>query len=59
MKLILFLIDDSHTGVDVPSSLPSKEPKLVMFYVKYSIDKINLQYIIKYLYEMMSPSKHL
>ena len=30
MKFILFLIDDSHTGVDVPSSLPSKEPKLVL-----------------------------
>ena len=27
-----FLIDVSHTGVEVPPSLPSKEPKLVMFY---------------------------
>ena len=30
MKLILFLIDDPHTGVEVPSSLPPKEPKVVI-----------------------------
>ena len=37
MKLTLFLTDVSHTGVDVPPSLPSKEPKLVInnVYVKY------------------------
>ena len=38
MKLILFFIDVLHTQVrqvevDVPPSLLSKEPKLVMFYI--------------------------
>ena len=30
MKVILFLIDVLQTQVEVPPSLPSKEPKLVM-----------------------------
>ena len=33
MKLILFIIDVSHTQDDVPPSLPSKEPRLVMLYI--------------------------
>ena len=41
MKLILFIIDVSHTQDDVPPSLPSKEPRLVMFYVYKLLNQQN------------------
>ena len=44
MKLILFIIDVSHTQDDVPPSLPSKEPKLVMFYVYKLLNQQNWHY---------------
>ena len=41
MKLILFIIDVSHTQDDVPPSLPSKEPRLVMLYIYKLLNQQN------------------